>query len=40
MMATFNCGVGMVVIIPADSDWTYLSHVLKDHLILGELEEK
>ena len=40
MMATFNCGVGMVVIIPADSDWTYLSHVLKDHLMLGELEEK
>tara|TARA_Y100001949_G_scaffold72793_1_gene61796 strand:+ start:314 stop:1288 length:975 start_codon:yes stop_codon:yes gene_type:complete len=40
MMATFNCGVGMVVIIPDDSDWIHLSTVLKDHLILGELEEK
>ena len=40
MMATFNCGVGMVVIIPDDCDWLHLSNVLKDHLILGELEEK
>jgi phosphoribosylformylglycinamidine cyclo-ligase len=40
MMATFNCGVGMVVIVPDDSDWIHLGHVLKDHLILGELEEK
>ena len=40
MMATFNCGVGMIAIIPADNDWIHLSHVLKDHLILGELEEK
>ena len=40
MMATFNCGVGMVVIVPDDSDWLHLSHVLKDYLILGELEEK
>ncbi len=40
MMATFNCGVGMVVIVPDDSDWIHLSTVLKDHLILGELEEK
>ena len=40
MMATFNCGVGMVVIVPDDSDWLHLGHVLKDHLILGELEEK
>ena len=38
MMATFNCGVGMVVIVPDDSNWLHLSHVLKDHLILGELE--
>ena len=40
MMVTFNCGVGMVVIVPDDSDWLHLSHVLKDYLILGELEEK
>tara|TARA_B100000949_G_scaffold234027_1_gene251907 strand:- start:598 stop:1521 length:924 start_codon:yes stop_codon:yes gene_type:complete len=40
MMETFNCGVGMVVIIPEDSDWKYLSHILKDHLIIGKLEEK
>ena len=40
MMAMFNCGVGMVVIVPDDSDWLHLSNVLKDHLILGELEEK
>ena len=40
MMATFNCGVGMVVIVPDDSDWLHLSHILKDYLILGELEEK
>ena len=40
MMATFNCGVGMVVIVPDNSDWLHLSHVLKDYLILGELEEK
>ena len=40
MMETFNCGVGMVVIVPENSDWKHLSHVLKDHLIIGELEEK
>jgi len=40
MMATFNCGVGMVVIVPDDSDWIHLNNILKDHLILGELEEK
>ena len=40
MMATFNCGVGMVVIVPDNSDWLHLNNVLKDHLILGELEEK
>jgi len=40
MMATFNCGVGMVVIVPDNSDWLHLSHILKDYLILGELEEK
>jgi phosphoribosylformylglycinamidine cyclo-ligase len=40
MMATFNCGVGMIAIIPDDNDWIHLSHVLEDHLILGELEEK
>jgi phosphoribosylformylglycinamidine cyclo-ligase len=45
MMAIFNCGIGMVVIVPDDINWPQwqkhnLSHVLKDHLILGELEEK
>ena len=40
MMETFNCGVGMVVIVPENSDWKHLSHVLKDHLIIGKLEEK
>jgi phosphoribosylformylglycinamidine cyclo-ligase len=40
MMATFNCGVGMVVIVPDDSDWIHLNNILKDYLILGELEEK
>jgi len=40
MMATFNCGVGMVVIIPSDCEWKYLSNILKEHLILGELEKK
>ena len=45
MMTTFNCGVGMVVIVPDDINWPQwqkhnLSNVLKDHLILGKLEEK
>ena len=40
MMKTFNCGVGMVVVVPVDSEWQYLSNVLREHLILGELEEK
>jgi phosphoribosylformylglycinamidine cyclo-ligase len=40
MMATFNCGVGMVVIIPDDCDWLHLCNILKEHLILGELEKK
>jgi len=45
MMAIFNCGIGMVVIVPDDINWPQwqkhnLSNVLKDHLILGELEEK
>ena len=30
--------MGMVVIVPDDSNWLHLSHILKDHLILGELE--
>ena len=33
-------GVGMIVVVPEDSEWQYLSNILKEHLILGELEEK